>query len=74
MAPFPSASRNPEPLQLAQWLPDSESLLMVYQNDIYYKPSPSDPNVFRVTETGESEVIFNGVTDHLYRGKYTHYD
>ena len=42
-------------------------LVMVYNNDIYYKPSV-DAKVERITNDGVPGVVFNGVTDWIYRG------
>nr|XP_045583917.1 dipeptidyl peptidase 4-like [Procambarus clarkii] len=45
---------------------------MVHENDIYVKESPTSPVVSRLTTTGEPHVVFNGVTDYLYREYVLH--
>ncbi|KAB7505039.1 Dipeptidyl aminopeptidase-like protein 6, partial [Armadillidium nasatum] len=72
VTPFPSPSRKPELLQLAQWVPNSEALIMVHENDIYYRRSPIASEVIRLTNTGKRDEIFNGITDHLYREYILH--
>jgi len=41
---------------------------MVKDNDIYYKPLSGAEKVERLTCDGVSGVIYNGVTDRIYKG------
>ena len=56
------------PVQLVRWSPRGHSFVFVIENDIYYRLSPRDPKVYRVTNTGQPGTIFNGVPDWLYEG------
>ena len=57
-------------LQHAMWLPKSHGgLVMVKNNDIYFRPSLDTEQVYRVTEDGRPGVLFNGVCDWVYRGQ-----
>jgi hypothetical protein len=58
-------------LQHVVWAPRGNALAFVYRNDIYYKTSAMNSHVYRVTNTGRPEVVFNGVPDWLYEGKIT---
>nr|XP_053652971.1 dipeptidyl aminopeptidase-like protein 6 isoform X2 [Cherax quadricarinatus] len=72
VTPFPSQEGHPE-LQHVAWVPGgAASLVMVYENDIYIKESPTSPVVSRLTTTGQPHVVFNGVTDYLYREYILH--
>lgn len=57
-------------LQYAAWLGNTTSLVIVVDNDIYFKQSPSDEDDIRITNTGKIDLIYNGVPDWLYQGKY----
>lgn len=63
-----SSKAKPETLQYVSWLGDTNSLLMVYNNDIYLRQSPSDETDTRLTFSGRPEVIYNGIPDWLYQG------
>lgn len=41
-------------LQYAEWSPDGNAVVFVYDNDIYYKPRVLKPLVCRITSTGKS--------------------
>jgi len=57
-----------EYLQHACWVPGtSAGLILVKQNDIYYKEHPTKENIHRITTDGEPGVVFNGVTDWIYK-------
>ncbi|XP_042218028.1 inactive dipeptidyl peptidase 10-like [Homarus americanus] len=72
VTPFPSKEGHPE-LQHVVWVPGAAaSLVMVHENDIYVKESPTSPVVSRLTTTGERHKVFNGVTDYLYREYVLH--
>ena len=59
-----------EYLQHASWVPgSSNSLILVKNNDIFYKTHPTASKVERITFDGHREDIFNGVTDWLYKGR-----
>lgn len=57
-------------MQHAEWLGNSTALVLVHENDIYIRQSPSDEEDIRLTNTGVSGIIYNGVTDWLYQGVY----
>lgn len=56
-------------LQYAAWLGNTTSLVIVVDNNIYVKQSPSDEDDIRITDTGKPDLIYNGVPDWLYQGK-----
>ncbi|CAG9791830.1 unnamed protein product [Diatraea saccharalis] len=52
-------------LQNFQWGPTGTSLAYVYENNIYYQPNiTSEPEL--ITDTGEPNVIYNGIPDWVY--------
>ncbi|XP_023712953.1 dipeptidyl peptidase 4 isoform X2 [Cryptotermes secundus] len=53
-------------LQDVVWAPRGNALAFVYRNDIYYKTSALTSHVYRITNTGQPGVVFNGVPDWLY--------
>lgn len=57
-------------LQYAAWLGNTTSLVIVVDNNIYVKQSPSDEDDIRITDTGKPDLIYNGVPDWLYQGEY----
>ncbi|RZF33294.1 hypothetical protein LSTR_LSTR007639 [Laodelphax striatellus] len=51
----------------AEWTPRGHALLIIYNYDIYYKPSPDKhQNSFRVTTTAVPGIVSNGAPDWLY--------
>ena len=56
-------------IQLVKWAPQGQAFAMVHDGDIYYKSSPKDATVHRLTNSGEPGVVFNGIPDWLYEGK-----
>lgn len=56
-------------LQYAAWLGNTTSLVIVVDNNIYVKQSPSDEDDIRITDDGKNDLIYNGVPDWLYQGK-----
>jgi inactive dipeptidyl peptidase 10 len=60
-------------LQFAAWLGNISALIIIADNDIYLKQSPSDEEDIRLTFSGESDLIYNGITDFLYQGKCDHF-
>ncbi|KAJ8915617.1 hypothetical protein NQ315_003401 [Exocentrus adspersus] len=59
-----------ETLQFVGWLGDTTSLLIVFNNDIYYRSSPTDETDVRITYTGQPDIVYNGIPDWLYQGNY----
>lgn len=53
------------------WLGDTDALLMIFENDIYLRQSPTDETDVRLTFTGQPETVYNGIPDWLYQGKST---
>ncbi|KAL3281826.1 hypothetical protein HHI36_005026 [Cryptolaemus montrouzieri] len=62
-----SPKTQPERLQYAKWLGHTNSLLMVFNNDLYLRQSPLFENDTRLTFTGKPDVIYNGIPDWLYQ-------
>jgi len=57
-------------LQYACWVPGKSSgLVMVKENDIYYKPHPTSQKTERITFDGIPGEIFNGITDWIYKAR-----
>nr|CAD7432609.1 unnamed protein product [Timema monikensis] len=67
LAPFEVDSDQPS-LQYVAWSPGGNALAFVYKNDVYYKPRAKSSEIYKVTNTGELGVIYNGVPDWLYEG------
>lgn len=53
----------------AEWTPRGNALILVYNYDIYYKPSPTSSRVLRLTDSAVPGIISNGLPDWLYEGK-----
>ncbi|XP_072255145.1 inactive dipeptidyl peptidase 10-like [Pyxicephalus adspersus] len=58
--------RNDTMLQYASWGPQGSQLVYIFNNDIYYQESALGP-VLRLTSSGHSESVLNGITDWTYR-------
>ena len=56
-------------LQYATWSHDGTAIAFVYENDIYYKPKVEKDLVCRITNTGQPNIIFNGIPDWLYENE-----
>lgn len=56
-------------LQYATWLGSTSALIVVIDNDIYLRQSPSDEEDIRITNTGQLDLIYNGIPDWLYQGE-----
>ncbi|XP_033209762.1 inactive dipeptidyl peptidase 10 isoform X2 [Belonocnema kinseyi] len=54
-------------LQHAAWLGNTTVLLMISENDIYLRTTPSATEDTRLTDTGIPGVVYNGVPDWLYQ-------
>ena len=66
LQPTPS---NPQLLlRYATWNKVGQGLIYVYDNDIYYRSSPSATSDTRLTTDGKRDVIFNGIPDWVYEG------
>ncbi|XP_033113542.1 prolyl endopeptidase FAP-like isoform X2 [Anneissia japonica] len=60
-------------LQLVQWSPHGNSLVIVYKNNIYFKESVSNNDkAIPITSDGEDNQIFNGIPDWLYEEEILH--
>ncbi|KAI5700138.1 hypothetical protein M8J75_014781 [Diaphorina citri] len=53
-------------LQHISWAPVDNALAFVYNRDVYYSPSATLQDIYRLSNTG-SEVVSNGVPDWLYQ-------
>ncbi|XP_030761357.1 inactive dipeptidyl peptidase 10 isoform X2 [Sitophilus oryzae] len=62
-----SPKAQPERLQYVSWLGDTTSLLIVFNNNIYYRGSPEDETDTQLTFTGQPDVVYNGIPDWLYQ-------
>ena len=62
---------NLDRLQHVIWSPVGHGLVAIANNDIYYASDVSKAaNDFeRITNDGQENLIFNGLTDWLYRSK-----
>nr|XP_043902489.1 dipeptidyl aminopeptidase-like protein 6 [Solea senegalensis] len=56
-------------LQFAGWGPRGQQLIFIFENNIYYKTT-IESRAIRLVSTGQEGVIFNGLADWLYEGKY----
>lgn len=57
-------------LHHAQFTSNSHALIIVHNYDIYYRLGPRTYQVFRVTNDARPGVVFNGIPDWLYEGKF----
>ena len=62
----PKAQRSR--MQHAEWLGKTTALIIVSENDIYLRQSPTDEDDIRLTHTGIPGIVYNGITDWLYQG------
>lgn len=51
---------------LVEWAPQGNALVYVYKNNIFYKPSAESENVIAITNTSETQFIYNGIPDWVY--------
>ena len=58
-------------LQYASFGPRGHMLLMVYNYNIYYTNGLKSLQTYRITSTGVPGVIYNGIADWLYEGRWT---
>ncbi|CAO1378587.1 unnamed protein product [Diamesa serratosioi] len=61
----PKAQRSR--MQHAEWLGKTTALIIVSENDIYLRQSPTDEEDIRLTHTGIPGIVYNGITDWLYQ-------
>uniref|UniRef100_A0A0C9RBH7 Dpp10_0 protein n=1 Tax=Fopius arisanus TaxID=64838 RepID=A0A0C9RBH7_9HYME len=54
-------------LQYVAWLGNTTALLMISDNNIFLRMSPTAPVDKRLTDTGVPGIIYNGVPDWLYQ-------
>ncbi|EHA97476.1 Dipeptidyl peptidase 4 [Heterocephalus glaber] len=57
----------PNNTQWITWSSEGHKLAYIWKNDIYVKIEPNLPS-YRITRTGEENIIFNGITDWVYEG------
>ena len=57
-------------LQYVTWVGSTSALILVMANDIYLRPSPISDQDYRLTFSGQSDLIYNGIPDWLYQGKF----
>lgn len=60
---------NKNHTQYAQWASVGHSLVYVYLNNLYYLEEPSG-DAKPLTVDGVPGIIYNGVPDWVYEGKY----
>ena len=51
-----------------EWVGESGGVVIVKNNDLYYKGDPVKGDIVRITDTGIKGIIFNGVPDWTYKG------
>ena len=57
-------------LQYAAWLDDTTGLIVVANINIYVRQTPILDEDVPITDTGYHNVVYNGVADWLYQGRY----
>jgi hypothetical protein len=57
-------------LQHVTWLGNTTALILVAENDIYVRLSPDGGQDFRLTDSGQTGIIYNGIPDWLYQGGF----
>ena len=57
-------------LQYATWVPGRDSIVFVFENNIYIRPLITSPEVVKITSTGINNVVYNGIPDWVYEGKW----
>lgn len=66
---LPRAANEPqEQLRYATWNKESNGLVYVYKNNIYYRSAPDSLVDTQITDDGQADAIFNGVPDWVYEG------
>ncbi|GAB6021484.1 Inactive dipeptidyl peptidase 10 [Chamberlinius hualienensis] len=59
-------NQEPSRLQLVKWGPVNNSIVFVYENNIYYKSSAVSSSVKVLTQSKPNEAVLNGVPDWIY--------
>ena len=54
----------------ACWAGNGSALYMVHDYDVYYRPTVAREETYRVTKSAVPGVVYNGVPDWLYEGKF----
>ncbi|XP_041440312.1 inactive dipeptidyl peptidase 10 isoform X2 [Xenopus laevis] len=63
--------KNETSLQYASWGPHGSQVVFIFENDIYYQQSASAP-ALRLTSSGDSETVLNGIADWTYQEEVLH--
>ncbi|XP_029385720.1 inactive dipeptidyl peptidase 10-like [Echeneis naucrates] len=58
-------------LQFASWGVHGQQLIYIFENNIYYQTDVQSSS-WRLTSSGQEEVIFNGIADWLYEEEVLH--
>ncbi|XP_037068071.1 venom dipeptidyl peptidase 4-like [Pollicipes pollicipes] len=53
-------------LQYATWVPGRDSIVFVFDNNIYIRPLITSPDVVQITSNGANNIIYNGIPDWVY--------
>lgn len=61
--------RIPRQIQLVTWTPNANSIMFVYDNNIYYKNEAISDDIVQVSTDGVPQKIYNGVPDWVYEGE-----
>ena len=54
----------------AEFTPKGQSIVLVYEYDIYYRPSARALQAYRLTKNAIPGIVYNGVPDWLYEGEW----
>lgn len=52
-------------MELAEWGPKGNSIIFIHNNDIFFKPSVSQP-IVQITNDGNGQSVYNGICDWVY--------
>ncbi|KAF3695169.1 Inactive dipeptidyl peptidase 10 Dipeptidyl peptidase IV-related protein 3 [Channa argus] len=58
-------------LQFASWGVHGQQLLYIFENNIYYQTDVHSSS-WRLTSSGQEEIVFNGIADWLYEEEVLH--
>ncbi|XP_040163221.1 inactive dipeptidyl peptidase 10 isoform X2 [Anopheles arabiensis] len=56
----------------AEFTPKGQSIVLVYEYDIYYRPSARALQAYRLTKNAIPGIVYNGVPDWLYEEEILH--
>lgn len=62
-----STASNQQNLQLAAWGPENNSIIYIFKNNIYFRPTVQGGEI-QITGDGEQGRIYNGIPDWVYEG------